>query len=730
MPTSCFKAVREREQGLPRHLSAVAATFRAEVSSSASLIHRMELQRTLDGHGGCVNTVSFNPAGDLLVSGSDDQSVMLWDWRRGVRRLRFEPGHDNNIFQARLLPGSDDKTLVSCAADGQVRVSYFREGSSRPFAKRIHQHMGRAHKLALQHASPYDPSYGVGGGGGGPPCFYSSGEDGDVCFFDLRVSDAAPLGRMAAAAAGWPASGGGGGSSSAGPGRQRPRKIIDLNAVHVNPARPWQLVVGGADEAVVVYDNRALTSLTSSYVSSGSPSPAAAGSGGGGGRAAARRRVDGRPLMELCPAHLRVGGSASGPYRPTHVTCVMFGQNGDVLATYNDDDVYLFRPPGTQGSGGGRGRPGSRGDSDSDADGAEGTRRRGLRTAGGSRNGGSGSGAAAAASSGRRLSNEDADHGCEEEDDDSFLRPSRRRRRAGGSAGGGAADAAAAASVAAPTASGRAGESAAATAAADSGDYVIGRYSGHRNNRTVKGINFLGERQEWVVSGSDDGHVYIWSRDTCRLHAWLRGDTHVVNCLEPHPCLPLHLATSGIDDDIKLWAPTSEEPHAPGPAAEATMRANERSRSAAFSRTAGGRRVVLSRAMLQMLLGDLARRNDDGDGDNGDGADPAAPHRRLREMLLAALAGNNDEEDDDEEEEEDGWAAAGGDDDHDEDNEEEEEEEEEEGSDDDEDSDEEDGEEEDGDGGGGGTGGGMGDDGDDDDDSGDGEGGHGGQGDA
>jgi WD40 repeat protein len=43
----------------------------------------MELQRTLEGHGGCVNTVSFNPAGDLLVSGSDDQSVMLWDWRRG-----------------------------------------------------------------------------------------------------------------------------------------------------------------------------------------------------------------------------------------------------------------------------------------------------------------------------------------------------------------------------------------------------------------------------------------------------------------------------------------------------------------------------------------------------------------------------------------------------------------------------------------------------------------------
>lgn len=32
-----------------------------------------------------------------------------------------------------------------------------------------------------------------------------------------------------------------------------------------------------------------------------------------------------------------------------------------------------------------------------------------------------------------------------------------------------------------------------------------------------------------------------------------------VNCLEPHPHLPV-LATSGLDHDVKIWAPTAENP--------------------------------------------------------------------------------------------------------------------------------------------------------------------------
>ena len=35
---------------------------------------------------------------------------------------------------------------------------------------------------------------------------------------------------------------------------------------------------------------------------------------------------------------------------------------------------------------------------------------------------------------------------------------------------------------------------------------------------------------------------------------------HVVNCVQPHPTAPF-LASSGIDYNVKLWAPLAEEPN-------------------------------------------------------------------------------------------------------------------------------------------------------------------------
>lgn len=34
-----------------------------------------------------------------------------------------------------------------------------------------------------------------------------------------------------------------------------------------------------------------------------------------------------------------------------------------------------------------------------------------------------------------------------------------------------------------------------------------------------------------------------------------------VNCLEPHPHIPV-LATSGLDHDVKLWSPSAAQPTA------------------------------------------------------------------------------------------------------------------------------------------------------------------------
>ena len=84
-------------------------------------------------------------------------------------------------------------------------------------------------------------------------------------------------------------------------------------------------------------------------------------------------------------------------------------------------------------------------------------------------------------------------------------------------------------------------------------------YEGHRNHKTVKGVNFFGPNSEYVVSGSDCGRVFIWRKKGGKLVAMMRGDDSVVNCLEPHPHATI-LATSGIDDTVKVWAPLSDHP--------------------------------------------------------------------------------------------------------------------------------------------------------------------------
>ena len=96
-------------------------------------------------------------------------------------------------------------------------------------------------------------------------------------------------------------------------------------------------------------------------------------------------------------------------------------------------------------------------------------------------------------------------------------------------------------------------------------------YRGHCNVKTVKDVNFFGLQDEYVVSGSDSGHLFIWDRKTSQLVNILEGDSEVVNVVQGnylnlshangyltqslgHPYEPL-LAVSGIDHTIKIFSP-------------------------------------------------------------------------------------------------------------------------------------------------------------------------------
>jgi nuclear receptor interaction protein len=57
-------------------------------------------------------------------------------------------------------------------------------------------------------------------------------------------------------------------------------------------------------------------------------------------------------------------------------------------------------------------------------------------------------------------------------------------------------------------------------------------YTGHCNVKTVKDVNYFGLQDEYVVSGSDSGHVFVWDRKTSQLVNILEGDGEVVNVVQ------------------------------------------------------------------------------------------------------------------------------------------------------------------------------------------------------
>ena len=53
----------------------------------AGRIRYLKKERELVGHQGCVNTCYFSDDCTTLLSGSDDQRIILWDWGNGTLEL-------------------------------------------------------------------------------------------------------------------------------------------------------------------------------------------------------------------------------------------------------------------------------------------------------------------------------------------------------------------------------------------------------------------------------------------------------------------------------------------------------------------------------------------------------------------------------------------------------------------------------------------------------------------
>lgn len=56
---------------------------------------------------------------------------------------------------------------------------------------------------------------------------------------------------------------------------------------------------------------------------------------------------------------------------------------------------------------------------------------------------------------------------------------------------------------------------------------------------SVKGVNFYGPKSEFVVSGSDCGHIFLWEKSSCQIIQFMEGDKGgVVSMLRWAGCLP------------------------------------------------------------------------------------------------------------------------------------------------------------------------------------------------
>ncbi len=71
------------------------------------------------GHSLAISSVAFSPNGRTLVSGSEDNTLRLWDVATG-KELRVFGGHESQIFSVAFSP--DGKTLVSGSWDGSIRL--------------------------------------------------------------------------------------------------------------------------------------------------------------------------------------------------------------------------------------------------------------------------------------------------------------------------------------------------------------------------------------------------------------------------------------------------------------------------------------------------------------------------------------------------------------------------------------------------------------------------------
>ncbi|KAK4530904.1 hypothetical protein CCYA_CCYA06G1761 [Cyanidiococcus yangmingshanensis] len=99
---------------------------------------------------------------------------------------------------------------------------------------------------------------------------------------------------------------------------------------------------------------------------------------------------------------------------------------------------------------------------------------------------------------------------------------------------------------------------------------LVQRYVGHQQGRFVIRSCFGGFRECFVLSGSEDAHVYMWKRSTGQLFARLSGHTGTVNAVSWSPTEPTLFASASDDGTVRLWS-TADQTSGPVDMEDSTL---------------------------------------------------------------------------------------------------------------------------------------------------------------
>ena len=102
-----------------------------------------EQLKLLQGHTNWVNSVAFSPDSSQIVSGSGDHSVRMWDVKTG-EQLRELQGHTGIVFSVIFSP--DGNQIVSGSFDQSVRVWDAKTGEQ---LRKLQGHTGIVNSVAF-----------------------------------------------------------------------------------------------------------------------------------------------------------------------------------------------------------------------------------------------------------------------------------------------------------------------------------------------------------------------------------------------------------------------------------------------------------------------------------------------------------------------------------------------------------------------------------------------------